>query len=75
MGKAVRIAIVAGEASGDLLASLLIGALKKQLPEAVFHGIGGTRMEAQGFDAWWPMDSLSVLGLALLKLLPCRPNI
>ena len=62
MGKAVRIAIVAGEASGDLLASLLIGALKKQLPEAVFHGIGGTRMEAQGFDAWWPMDSLSVMG-------------
>ena len=62
MGKALRIAIVAGEASGDLLASLLIGALKKQLPEAVFHGIGGTRMEAQGFDAWWPMDKLSVMG-------------
>ena len=62
MGSAVRIAIVAGEASGDLLASLLIGALKKKLPEAVFHGIGGPRMQAQGFDAWWPLDKLSVMG-------------
>ena len=62
MGSAVRIAMVAGEASGDLLASLLIGALKKKLPEAVFHGIGGPRMQAQGFDAWWPLDKLSVMG-------------
>ncbi len=62
MGSAVRIAIVAGEASGDLLASLLIGALKKKLPEVVFHGIGGPRMQAQGFDAWWPLDKLSVMG-------------
>ena len=62
MGSAVRIAIVAGEASGDLLASLLIGALRKKLPEAVFHGIGGPRMQAQGFDAWWPLDKLSVMG-------------
>ena len=62
MGKVVRIAMVAGEASGDLLASLLIGALKKKLPEAVFHGIGGPRMQAHGFDAWWPLDKLSVMG-------------
>ena len=62
MGKVVRIAMVAGEASGDLLASLLIGALRKRLPEAVFCGIGGTRMQAQGFDAWWPLDKLSVMG-------------
>lgn len=62
MGNALRIAIVAGEASGDLLASLLIGALKKKLPQAVFHGIGGPRMQAQGFDAWWPLDKLSVMG-------------
>jgi lipid-A-disaccharide synthase len=62
MGNVVRIAVVAGEASGDLLASLLIGALKARLPDAVFYGIGGPRMQAQGFDAWWPIDKLSVMG-------------
>jgi lipid-A-disaccharide synthase len=62
MGNVVRIAMVAGEASGDLLASLLIGALKTKLPDIVFYGIGGPRMQAQGFDAWWPIDKLSVMG-------------
>ena len=62
MGRVVRIALVAGEASGDLLASHLIGALKKHLPDAVFYGIGGPKMQAQEFDAWWPMEKLSVMG-------------
>ena len=62
MGTVVRIAVVAGEASGDLLAGLLIGALKKKLPDAIFYGIGGPKMQAQGFDAWWPIDKLSVMG-------------
>jgi lipid-A-disaccharide synthase len=62
MGSVVRIAVVAGEASGDLLASHLIAALKAKLPDAVFYGIGGPRMEAQGFDAWWPMEKLAVMG-------------
>lgn len=62
MGSVVRIAMVAGEASGDLLASHLIAALKQHLPDAVFYGIGGPKMQAQGFDAWWPMDTLSVMG-------------
>ena len=62
MGNAVRIAIVAGEASGDLLASHLIAALKERLPDAVFYGIGGPKMQAQGLDAWWPMEKLSVMG-------------
>ena len=65
MGNVVRIAMVAGEASGDLLASLLIGALKARLPDAVFYGIGGPRMQAQGFDAWWPIDKLSVVLVAV----------
>ncbi len=54
--------MVAGEASGDLLASHLIAALKQHMPEAVFYGIGGPKMQAQGFDSWWPMDKLSVMG-------------
>jgi lipid-A-disaccharide synthase len=62
MGKVVRIAMVAGEASGDLLAAHLMAALKKRLPEAVFFGIGGPGMEGKGFDAWWPMEKLSVMG-------------
>lgn len=58
----VRIAIVAGEASGDLLASHLIAALRARLPHAEFFGIGGPKMQAQGFDAWYPLEKLAVRG-------------
>lgn len=58
----VRIAMVAGEASGDLLASHLIQAIKVKLPGAVFYGIGGPKMAGQGFDIWYPLEKLSVLG-------------
>ena len=60
----VRIALVAGEASGDLLASQLIEAIRSRLPQAVFFGIGGPRMLGKGFDAWYPLEKLAVRGYA-----------
>jgi lipid-A-disaccharide synthase len=59
-----RLAMVAGEASGDLLAGLLLGGLKQRWPALAAHGIGGPRMAAQGFEAWWPSDKLAVRGYA-----------
>ena len=58
-----RIALVAGEASGDLLGSHLIESLKQRLPAARFFGIGGPKMEAAGLQPWYPAESLAVIGL------------
>ena len=58
----MRLAMVAGEASGDLLASLLIQGLKSRWPGTQAYGIGGPQMVASGFDAWWPSDKLAVRG-------------
>jgi lipid-A-disaccharide synthase len=57
-----RLALVAGEASGDLLAAHLIAALKARWPALQTVGIGGPRMAQQGFDAWWPHSKLAVRG-------------
>ncbi|MBS0441954.1 MAG: lipid-A-disaccharide synthase [Proteobacteria bacterium] len=54
--------MVAGEASGDLLAGLLLGGLRARWPDLVAQGIGGPKMAAQGFEAWWPHDKLAVRG-------------
>jgi lipid-A-disaccharide synthase len=59
---ALSFAMVAGEASGDLLAGLLIQGLQLRWPQARGYGIGGPRMQAQGFEAWWPHDKLAVRG-------------
>ena len=60
--EAPRIAMVAGEASGDLLGGLLLGGLKARWPQLSCAGIGGPRMVAHGFEAWWPHDKLAVSG-------------
>ena len=66
-----RIAIVAGEASGDLLGAGLIHALRERWPDAEFAGIGGDRMREAGFDAWHDAGELAVMGLAeVLRHLP-----
>jgi lipid-A-disaccharide synthase len=54
--------MVAGEASGDLLAGLLLGGLKARWPLLTAQGIGGPQMAAQGFEAWWPHHKLAVRG-------------
>ena len=59
-----RIAMVAGEASGDLLAGMLLAALRARWPGLVAAGIGGPKMAVQGFEAWWPHERLAVRGYA-----------
>lgn len=67
----IRIGIVAGEASGDMLGSSLMQAIKRKHPNVTFEGIGGPLMIAEGFDSHFPMDRLSVMGLVEpLKRLP-----
>jgi len=59
---ALRLGMVAGETSGDLLASLLLQGLEQRWPALSAAGIGGPRMVALGFDAWWPAEKLSLFG-------------
>ena len=59
-----RFAMVAGEASGDVLAGLLLEGLRARWPNLAAVGIGGPKMVEQGFEAWWPHDRLSYFGYA-----------
>ncbi len=58
----LRVAMVAGEASGDLLGSLLLGALRQRWPDVQAYGIGGPQLQRQGFQALWSSDKLAVRG-------------
>lgn len=60
----MRIALVAGEASGDQLGAGLISELRLRFPDAEFAGIGGPGMRAAGLDAWHDSQELAVMGLA-----------
>jgi lipid-A-disaccharide synthase len=59
----ISLALVAGEVSGDMLASRLMAGLRPHLPNARFHGIGGPRMMEEGLVSDVPMDTLTVRGL------------
>jgi lipid-A-disaccharide synthase len=65
------IAILAGEDSGDQLGADLIVALRERYPQARFVGIGGARMQAQGFESWYDIHELSLFGFSeVIRHLP-----
>ena len=61
--KPLRVGIIAGEMSGDLLGAGLIRALRERHPDAIVEGIGGAQMMAAGCRSLFPMEELSVMGL------------
>jgi len=70
-GRPLRVALAAGEASGDLLGAGLIEAIRRRAPDAEFFGIAGPGMTAAGCVPWYRTEELSVMGLAeVLRHLP-----
>ncbi len=65
------IAILAGEDSGDQLGADLIAALRQRYPQARFAGIGGARMQREGFESWYDIRELSLFGFSeVIRHLP-----
>lgn len=64
-----RVAMVAGETSGDLLAGLLLDGLQQQWPQVHSYGIGGGRMQQRGFEALWDSERLAVHGYSVEVLM------
>jgi lipid-A-disaccharide synthase len=68
---ALRLGMVAGETSGDLLAASVLDGLSARVPALEAGGIGGPQMRQRGFDPWWTIDALSVNGyLEVLREYP-----
>lgn len=70
---AYNIFIIAGEASGDWLGAKLIREMKTLAPDAVFYGIGGQKMAAEGIQSIFPMQEISIMGFA--EIVPHLPNL
>jgi lipid-A-disaccharide synthase len=67
----LRVGLVAGESSGDLLGAGLINAVRERIPDAVFEGVAGPEMVAAGCERWADAEELAVMGLVEpLKRLP-----
>lgn len=71
--RAPRIALVAGELSGDLLGAALVRAIRRRHPEAECYGVAGPRMIEAGCEPIASIDELSVMGLA--EVLPAIPRL
>ena len=70
-GRRIRVALMAGEASGDLLGAHLLAALKEHFPRLEAFGIGGPRMQALGMQSWYPMEWFAVRGyVEVIRSLP-----
>ncbi|WP_333868764.1 lipid-A-disaccharide synthase [Cypionkella sp.] len=61
---ALRVFLIAGEPSGDRLGAALMAGLRALHADVVFSGVGGALMQAQGLQSLFPMEELSVMGIA-----------
>ncbi len=67
----LRLGLVAGEPSGDLIAAKVLQGIQEKCPDLLASGIGGPQLKAAGLDIWEPMNALSVFGYVdAIKNLP-----
>jgi lipid-A-disaccharide synthase len=69
----MRLYLIAGEPSGDRLGAALMAGLRELAPQVTFAGIGGPLMQAEGLVSLFPMEDLSVMGIA--EVLPRYPHL